>query len=53
MAGVVLGIKSALILSDGIAVENPNPLNKNLRNIKRLSRQLDKRVHERYKQERL
>lgn len=52
-AGVDLGIKSALILSDGIAVENPKPLKKNLRKIKRVSRQLDKRTHARTKQERL
>lgn len=52
-AGVDLGIKSALILSDGIAVENPKPLKKKLRKIKRLSRQLDKRTHARTKQERL
>ena len=52
-AGVDLGIKSALILSDGIAVDNPKPLKKNLRNIKKVSRQLDKRAHARTKQERL
>ena len=52
-AGMDLGIKSALILSDGIAVENPKPLKKKLRKIKRLSRQLDKRTHARTKQERL
>lgn len=51
--GIDLGIKSALILSDGIAVENPKPLKKNLRKIKRLSRQLNKRTHARTKQERL
>ncbi len=53
MAGVDRGIKSALILYGGIAVENPNPLKKNLRKIKTISRQLDKPVHERNKQERL
>ena len=52
-AGIDLGIKSALILSDGVAVENPKPLKKNLRIIKRISRQLDKRTHARTKQERL
>lgn len=52
-AGIDLGIKSALVLSDGIAVENPKPLKKHLRKIKRLSRQLDKRTHARTKQERL
>ena len=52
-AGVDLGIKSALILSDGISVDNPKPLKNNIRRIKRLSRQLDKRTHARTKQERL
>ena len=52
-AGVDLGVKSALILSDGISVDNPKPLKKNIRKIKRLSRQLDKRTHARTKQERL
>ena len=52
-AGIDLGIKSALVLSDGIAVENPKPLKEHLRKIKRLSRQLDKRTHARTKQERL
>lgn len=51
--GIDLGIKSALILSDGIAVDNPKPLKKNIRKIKRLGRQLDKRTHARTKQERL
>ena len=51
--GVDLGIKSALILSDGIAIDNPKPLKKNLRKIKRLSRQLSKRVHPKNKEERL
>ena len=52
-AGIDLGIKSALVLSDGVAVENPKTLNDNLRKIKRISRQLDKRIHARTKQERL
>lgn len=51
--GIDLGIKSALILSGGISVDNPKPLKKNIRKIKRLSRQLDKRIHARSKQERL
>lgn len=51
--GIDLGIKSALILSDGVAVDNPKPLKKNLRKIKRISRQLNKRTHARSKQERL
>lgn len=52
-AGIDLGIRSALILSDGVAIDNPKPLKNNLRKIKRISRQLDKRVHVRNKQERL
>lgn len=51
--GVDVGIKSALVLSDGIAIESPKPLKQNLRKIKRLSRQLSKRTHARTKQERL
>ena len=51
--GVDVGIKSALILSNGIAVDNPQPLKKNLRKIKRLSRQLSKRIHPKTKEERL
>ena len=51
--GVDVGIKSALVLSDGIAIESPKPLKKNLRKIKRLSRQLSKRAHAKTKQERL
>lgn len=51
--GIDLGIKSALVLSDGIAVKNPSPLKKHIRKIKRLSRQLTKRTHARTKQERL
>ena len=51
--GVDVGIKSALVLSDGISIENPKPLKQNLRKIKRLSRRLDKRTHARTKQERL
>ena len=51
--GIDVGIKSALVLSDGISVESPKPLKQNLRKIKRLSRQLSKRTHARTKQERL
>jgi len=50
--GVDMGIKSALILSDGIAIENPKPLKKNQRKITRLSRQLSKRFHPKTKEER-
>ena len=51
--GVDVGIKSALVLSDGISIESPRPLKQNLRKIKRLSRQLSKRTHAKTKQERL
>ena len=51
--GVDIGIKSALVLSDGISVDSRKPLKNNLRKIKRLGRQLDKRTHARTKQERL
>lgn len=51
--GIDVGIKSALMLSDGISIENPKPLKKNLRKIKRLSKQLSKRVHPKTKEERL
>ena len=51
--GIDMGIKSALILSDGIAIENPKPLKKNQRIITRLNRQLSKRVHPKTKDERL
>lgn len=51
--GIDMGIKSALILSDGIAIDNPHTLKNNLRKIRRLSRQLSKRQHAKTKQERL
>ena len=51
--GIDVGIKSALILSDGLAIDNPRHLKKNLRKIKRLSRQLSKRSHPKTKEERL
>ena len=51
--GVDMGIKSTLILSDGIAIENPKPLKMNQRKITRLSRQLSKRFHPKTKEERL
>lgn len=49
--GIDFGIKSVLVLSDGIAIDNPKPLKKNFRKIKKISRQLDKREHARTKQE--
>ena len=51
--GIDVGIKSALVLSDGIAIKSPKPLKRNQRKIRRLSRQLDKRTHAKTKQERL
>lgn len=51
--GIDMGIKSVLILSDGIAIDNPHTLKNNLRKIRRLNRQLSKRQHARTKQERL
>ena len=51
--GIDLGIKNAMVLSNGVAICNPKPLVKFQRTITRLSRQLDKRVHARTKQERL
>ena len=43
--GIDLGLKKAMMLSDGIAVSNPRPLRKHQRKITRLSRQLSKRQH--------
>ena len=51
--GVDLGIKSAMVTSDGISIDNPKTLSKYERRIKRVSRALDKRVHARTKQQRL
>lgn len=51
--GIDLGVKSTMVLSNGIAICNPKPLAKSQRKITRLSRQLNKRVHARTKQERL
>ena len=51
--GIDLGIKTALVLSDGIGIDNPKPLKQNLRKVKKLSKQLSKRVHPKTKEERL
>ena len=51
--GIDLGIKNAMVLSNGVAICNPKPLAKFQRTITRLSRQLNKRIHARTKQERL
>lgn len=53
VVGIDLGIKDAIILSDGITIKNPKPFDKAQRKIKRLQRQLSKRVHAKTKQERL
>ena len=51
--GIDLGLKEAMMLSDGIAVHNPRTLRHHQRKITRLSRQLSKRQHAKTKQERL
>jgi putative transposase len=51
--GIDMGVHNAIILSDGIKIDDPKPLKQNLRKQKRLSRQLSKRQHARTKQERL
>lgn len=49
--GIDLGLKTAMVLSDGIGIKNPEPYKKNIRKIKKLSRQLSKRVHPKTKEE--
>lgn len=51
--GIDMGVSSSLVLSDGIAIKGPKPLEKNLSCIKRLNRRLEKRIHARTKQDRL
>lgn len=51
--GIDLGIKSALIMSNGYAIDNPKTTYKYQRKICRMQRQLSKRVHAKTKQERL
>jgi len=53
MVGIDMGVHNAIILSDGIKIEDPKPLKQKLRKQQRLSRQLSKRQHARTKQERL
>ncbi len=48
-AGIDLGLKSALMLSDGISIEAPKPLKAKLRRLARLQRQLDRKRHPRTK----
>lgn len=47
--GVDVGSKALVTLSNGIQVEAPKPLKKSIRKLKRLSRQLSKKVHSRKK----
>ena len=51
--GIDMGVHNAIILSDGIKIDDPKPLKQNLRKQKRLSRQLSKGQHAKTKQERL
>lgn len=51
--GIDLGIKEAMVLSDGVAIQNPRIIRTHQRKITRLSRQLSKRQHAITKQERL
>lgn len=48
-AGIDLGLKSALMLSDGISIESPKPLKAKLRRLARLQRQLNRKQHPRTK----
>ena len=48
-AGIDLGLKSALMLSDGISIEAPKPLKAKLRKLARLQRQLNRKQHPRTK----
>jgi putative transposase len=47
--GIDLGLKSALVLSDGMAIKAPKPLKKSLLRLKRLQRQLNRKNHPRTK----
>lgn len=51
--GIDMGVATSLILSDGICINGPRPLEKALQKIKKENRQLDKRVHARTKQDSL
>jgi putative transposase len=48
-AGIDLGLKSALMLSDGISIDSPKPLKAKLRKLARLQRQLNRKQHPRAK----
>jgi len=47
--GCDLGIKHFAVLSNGSFIDNPKPLNKKLKRLKRLSKQLSKKQHPRKK----
>ncbi|MEA3315465.1 MAG: transposase [Campylobacterota bacterium] len=47
--GIDLGVKTLLSLSNGTIIQSPKPLNKYLKKLKRLSRQLSKKQHSRKK----
>lgn len=47
--GIDVGSKALATLSNGIQIEAPKPLKKSLRKLRRLSRQLSKKVHSRKK----
>lgn len=49
--GIDLGLKSLLILSDGVEIANPNLFKKNLDKVKKIDRRLNRKVHARTKQE--
>lgn len=51
--GIDLGLKQALIMSNGIAVKNPRIAKKYRRKVVRIQRQLEKRIYAKTKQERL
>lgn len=53
LVGIDLGLKTSLVLSDGISIESPYPLKQHIKKIKKLNRQLDKRTYAKTKQERL
>ena len=47
--GIDLGIKTLATLSNGTFIKSPKPLKKNLRKLKKVSRQLSRKVHSRKK----
>lgn len=53
VVGIDMGLKSALILSDGIAIDHPRPIKKYIRKLSQQNRKLRKRRYARTKQESL